>query len=388
MVARLSWLSFACLVSASAQAAPLFWEDFEGPDLTRWSFVDRKEGATLQRVDAAARWGDGGLRVEDTDAMAGVGDMSAVYERFDAGSSSITLRLWSSVSRPTSGEAVIAQLFRENQGTTCGFNVVAGTVVAFWDAHGTYQTSAPVPLDAGWHLYECRAQGVGTDGGTVEAWLDGSPIAVARGLAWPSQTPNIIGVGQPYSEDRRFVGIVDVDNVRLGVDLAPSRAEVRLQSSGSVGECVQTQVSLVDSSNTAASPDRPSTLSIALDGGRAFMDATCQTPLSAVVFQNGDLARAIFIIAERSQAVVALSGEDVLPSVTPLRFDAGSEDGGTDGGAGVDDGGSTPGDGVRPVNSQYGVGCGCALDGGGGSLLVLLALASGRRRGRLPCSNE
>lgn len=111
------------------------------------------------------------------------------------------------------------------------------------------------------------------------------------------------------------------------------------------------------------------------------MDATCQTPLSAVVFQNGDLARAIFIIAERSQAVLALSGEDVLPSVTPLRFDAGSEDGGTDGGAGVDAG-------VRQVTSQYGVGCGCALDGAGGSLLVLLALASVRRRGRLRCSNE
>jgi hypothetical protein len=377
MCAR-GWLRSAALslglVAAAARAnAPLFWDDFEASDFSNWTAVDRREGVTVERLPSAARWGTGGLRVVDNDGQIGAGDMTALYWTFDAGTSELVFRFWANITvTADAGEALIGQLYEQNHATVCGFLIRSpGRLLLAWNAAGTLSFSAPVPLPAGWHRYECRVAGLGADAGRLEAWLDEQLVAFAEGLDWGDVSPNFIAVGQPYSSDWRFTGVADFDHVSL--DLRPTPVRMSLLAPDAGGPCRPAHLIALGAAGESVNASRALRVNLALDGGVALADDTCLVAVTSVDLPPGSMTAPLALQVERPQVDVTLSGEDLLDSTLQLHLAIGQPDAGQPDAGQPDatsDGGSPPSS-PSLVEARYVVGCGCAASGHLAALCLL-----------------
>jgi MYXO-CTERM domain-containing protein len=424
------------LAAASALGAPsvlIFEDDFEGQNLVetdvppgRWTSLDVYPSTSVATAASAAHRGDAGLRVVDLNAPSGPGNMSAVYRSFDGGGT-LALRYWLRVSGLGAvGSALLSQLFGigARKASVCELTLAAASgsfQLEGDDGPGTFQQPTGRVADGGWALVECRASGLRSDAGQVQLWLDGSLAAQRAGLDFALADPTVLGLGQPFSDDRRFIGVLEFDDVRLDTQLGASSLRLNAPGQALTNSCVALQLVAVTSEGAPATLDAPARIVATAVGGALFRDSACQVGLGALTLSPGAAGGTFWLQSPTPvDALVAVQADDLLgnQALVMLRepTDAGAGDAGfVDGGApdagaadaGLPDAGASdsgaadsgaadagaadagPADsgrgdaGVAPAGGDaLTVGCGCSSAQGPTVALLLGALLLRRRRVR------
>lgn len=422
LLAGLGW-------SALAHAQPLLADDFENrtsPFGAPWDSSTTDEG-TLTLEAAAAHRGTQGLRFVDTNDAGTSGYGTALVHdmlpRVDGG---MWTRFWFRTTRLDSTGSMVVLMMgasaggaaaRQQQLTHYDGTLGAGgfTVTGF-----TYRTRGRI--DAGWHLLEFGAEGLGTTTGRRELFVDGSSFLVStENFGWAQPFDHELRLGGAYATERDFLGVLDFDDVRLSTTIPPSTVALVVPDGGIAGACSNAELWLATSRGTAvAVADTTFTATLAVSGGTVHAGANCSGS-GTFRIDAGTSApwRVSWRVASAGTATFSSSADDFLPTQTVVTVrlpvdggvDAGVDAGGVDAGspdagaadagtsdAGTSDAGaldagaldaSTPDAGApdagtpdAPTPGAYDVGCGCT--GAPGFWLVALGalMLRGRRKER------
>jgi hypothetical protein len=418
----------ALLCVGSAAAAQALSDDLESGTLLttdmppgHWTQKTVTSAGSSVAVDTAARHrGNEGLRVVDNDADAGVGQQDNVLATVAGGSQDLYLRFWMRLTSsnqlgsfylggigatlPTSGTLIssVSHVF----GT--------GSQLSGFDRSGNWTGVAFTNVDWGqWHLVDLSARGIGTGAGARTVWVDGVQVGQQAGQDWSADQAVSVSVGELWSDDGRFMGTIDFDDIRLGPTPNASVLDIDAGSGDApVGACLPAIVSLKDS-NLALAP-APYDVPVLLDVPGAvpvnyFANPACQSSISLVILDAGtSQATVFFATVSPGMGMVEASYVDFISGFALLsavgapdagqsdggQGDAGSSDGGTSDG-GTNDGGSSDGGSSdaghspaepdagsteHPMVGNYLIDCGCNTSAAPFLGLALLALAGNRRR--------
>jgi len=388
-VPRSLWLAVV-LVTTGALAQPsVLDDDFEGRadvfDPARWSYEYTAEGV-LSLSAAAAHRGDAGFRVTDATGAGSTARVNSKLDRvFDAGEVERSyVRFW---LRSSSRAPNFVTILQVGKGGT-GVNARQQDLVLERDtlevngfgANGLKQYDGQLTLDGGWHLVEFMWEGVGTDAGSRELYLDGVLGTRSEGLdfVW-SQRQRELTLGETYSLES-FQGVFDVDDLRLSELPPASRLSLAdADASVSVGLCEALTLVLLDSRGSQVTSGAPTSMVVELDlvgvPGTVHGDPLCSTASSLQVAKGEAGPWRIGVrVFDGGTGALLIRPDDLLDQRAPLLAvmapgppDAGGADGGT-AGAGAPDGGPVDGG-----TSRYGVGCGC-VDAPAVTSELLLAL--------------
>jgi hypothetical protein len=257
-----------------------------------------------------------------------------------------------------------------------------------------------------WHLLECGALGIGSDAGQQISWFDGVELYRRTGANWTNYAVSEIIVGEPWSNDGLFVGLIDFDDVRT--DVVPQAAWLVLDSGVGpfVAEtCIPVSVGFRASDGTQAIAPYDMTVDISASDASTYVDPSCLTPGTTVVIDGGTVGTSFGLLVTTQTVASAsasfidfVSGPPVLLNVVAVGLDAGdagSHDAGApdagarDGGVqdagsqerGAADGGAGDAGSIAEMR-EYAVGCGCAgspLSTLGAMLLTFFGLVRSRR---------
>ena len=402
----------ALLVWFPVQAAgERFASDFEGTLLKTdtpvgvWDFLAVWPGSIQSLTQAAATRGMRGLRIDDQDNTLGRGDSTSVYATISAPMmlSQAQLRFRFRVtSTSQAGSVVIAQALSDaaNQRSLCDISLAfpGALVTLSGSSRSGDDTSidSGVRLDGGNVLIECTLRGLRTDAGTRTLHLDSVQIAKEQ-VDFSGLSLKEIAVGEPFSEDRQFVGQLDFDDVRVADRMQASRLVLDAGSAAVASSaCVPVGVGLTDSEGTFAGLPYAADFNSALTNAALFSDAVCSVPIAKISFALDQTTGVVFLRPGAApQLTFGVAFPDLVGAAVTLPIqlpdagsgdagsadagsgdagsgDAGSADAGSaDAGsadAGTTDGGTADG-GSGPLS--FAVGCNC--EGGPGVPLVLLA---------------
>ncbi len=358
-------MGLACLLVLGANP-PLVSDDFESPTVgNRWTFVTPPPAGSAFRTDAeAAHRGGRGLRLEDNDGSAGAGTTAALNLRI-APVPALFLREWVRVvSTNGLGNVGLSQLLTNSPVNAIVDVYLAGDGTSFVfqgpNRDGTYRAALPRSgMRVGqWHLLEWAAVGAGTASGRRELWVDGTLLAEHTEVDWTGIALDHFSVGEPWSTDRRFQGVLDLDDIRAGESPHASTLRLELAAGAPTSDgCAVLALTLVDSRLEAR--DAPYDFEVALESQPAgsalfYADAQCTQPLTTVSMAAG--AQTVYASRPSEQAAeVRAHHVDFL--ALPL---------------------SLSGTTARRQRSLYDLGCSAA--GGGAQAWALLACLSVLRR--------
>ena len=442
---RILVLLLLTVAPASLGAGEQLIDDFEGPTLLttdvppgHWSGLDPYAGVTLTISGAARHRGDGGLRLLDSSGNAGAGNMTSVYSPPLVLPATASLRFWMRVTATNEqGSSIVGQLL---SGSAAVCDVMAEfssnrLSLAGEDQFATYGvTPSSIALDAGTTLLvECAVVGMGTTSGRRSLYVNGVLAAEQAGLDLTGLSVTEADFGEPYSDDRSFVGLLDFDDVRVADRLQASRLWIDAGAPVvSQGECREVGFGLVAADGTASSLPYTSLVTATLGLGRAYSDSLCAAPTTdllldagqpggtfflqpgvvgplAVTITHPDLVSAGLVLdvvatdagpdggassdagdtdAGAADAGAADAGAADAGAADASVADAGVADGGVaDAGmadAGASDAGSDAGapDAGLPTSHPFAVGCGCASHGTSPLVALGLLAAIGRLRRR------
>lgn len=322
---------------------------------------------------AGAHRGTSGYRLQDTGATGGSGVQTAALSHVNRLTGDVYSRFWVRFTQTNaSGSVVIWQLGRSAHlyAVLPNLDLALGGNDA--NMQFPYQTS---PFDAApgtWHLVEVAAMGIGASSGQLRLWVDGvERLTVPIDLS--GATLEQLQLGLPWSDDRRWTGTIDFDDVRVSTT-APGTFLSVTPGTARAEACSAFELQLTSAAQGAPTPaPYPIQVAIALTGTPAalYADAACTVPTSTVTVPTGASVGTAFLRpAAAGQVDVALTHLDFLISsgsfpipVEPAPPDSGvtlPDGGASDGGA--SDGG-TGNDGGRPDASllpvELAVGCGC-----------------------------
>jgi hypothetical protein len=360
-----------------AQLVSPLIDDFEAPALLvpagAWD-LDQQPNGTVERTPFAAHTGDAGLRLEDTLNDPTATNATGVYRPWVAAESAV-LRFWFHVLISfDTGEATIAQLNSRSGDSPCHVRLVldGGARTLVLTGEGDTGPSAdaftePV-AEFGWTLVEARLTGLGTDAGRLEGFINGRPVGRPLPRVWRTQRVNAVALGEPFSADARFVGVVDFDNLVVSADFLPSRVELTAEMTGAP-DCWLIRARLVTSDERPGVWPTPLRVTHFIRGANGSLDAACATPGTPTEWPANTQQQTYSVRVTAAESYVGLRVDGLLPQgLTLSAADAGLLDSGV-----VDpvlDGGSSESQPARLV-----VGCGCRAGQGG---LALSLLAFGR----------
>ncbi len=254
--------------SAVVELVPLFLSsDFESgtksiSDTPPGEFNDGYSASDsgISVLAAARHRGTYGLRHTDFDNRAGANDQGALVFQSArvASASACYVRFWLRYGTLNDlGTLTFGQLTTDTANNTSMIDAIlhlpGGTLTLEGSQNGGPFGSVPATgtLDAGtWNLVELAVDGLngGITAGRRRLWVNRQLVATATGLNFSSAawTPVGLGIGQPWSDDRRFQGTLDYDDVRLS--RAPHGSGLQVaQVDGGVPGCEAFEVTLLDS---------------------------------------------------------------------------------------------------------------------------------------------
>lgn len=351
---RVGW----CLVALAAcgDGAPLetsaqrkdslfnaFADDFEtGTVLTsdapagKWDarFVANGANAIVASAAAAHRGGFG-LRVTDGRNTGGGGPEVNVYRDFPASGGDFHARFW--VRLATTNGLGGAWHLEHRQASTnylvqLSSNVATNQVTMMGDT-ATGTTADPTQLgfmDGGWHLVEVATLGVGTTTGTRRLWVDGA-LRSSGAANYQGFTISGENLGEPNSDDRRFVGAIDYDDYRSGG--APFASHFGIAASPEIqrGTCTPVTVSLRDSASNAPAP-APYLVAanVTVSGpGTVYSASDCTNPVTSVPIPlSATQASVYFGSLTAGVGTLTVSHLDFLSATVLIGIDAGPPDAG------------------------------------------------------------
>ncbi len=377
------------LMCCQAQAAgERFTSDFEGSLVSSdnppgpWGTVDLRPGSTCALSTSAATRGMQGMRIDDQLSVTGRADNTAVYVTVTgAPMPKAQLRFqFKATSTSPAGSAVIGQILSDaaNRRSLCDVSVVfpAGLITLGGDSRsGTFTVmDSGVRLASGSKvLIECTLEGLGTDAGLRTVHIDAVQVAQEQ-VDFGGLNLRELALGEPFSEDSRFVGQLDFDDVRLADRMQASR--LRLDAGRAAvdqGECAPVEVAVSDSIGNLAGLPYAATFSAAVDGGALYSDARCSVAMGSVPFALEQTSGVIFLRPGAApQVAIGLTFSDLIGTSLVLAIrppDAGTADAGI-----ADAGGGGPG------HSYFTVGCNCQSASSAPLLLIALAGLARRRR--------
>ncbi len=243
-----------------------FSDDFESGTLLttgvppgKWTFITgaAPENSVVASMAAAHR-GQFGVRHDDADSRTGAGEQNAVYLATATFSGNWYARTWIRLTRSNDlGSIIVLHAGTPGFQSRAVIDVSlrlpgAQLLVGGFDGNDVYfsdLTQTTVQLGA-WHLLEVAVTGMGTPNGTRTVWLNGQQVHTRSGIYWTEPTLRIgqSSIGQPYSGNRAFIGVVDFDDYRWAVVPLASRIVLGV-APGPIypGECVPVAVALHDS---------------------------------------------------------------------------------------------------------------------------------------------
>lgn len=381
-------LSLLCVLALAQPSTHA--DDFEGrstPQGGQWNTLEQRE-TTLVLVPEAAHRGDGGLRVIDT-SDGGASSSGTMLRRYDSGAidAGFWLRSWFRLTRLDSPGTHSVLMMLRSDSAPLGrqqhvdliddrLGVSGATATGFTASPGTH------PLDGGWVLVELGVEGLGTDAGVRELWVDGTLVARSvEDFGFPLPIVGEVNVGEHFvAAPRSFTGLTDFDDLRASRARPASRAMLDAPGTADAGTCVTGSFLLVTSAQDAVTfAPTEFEASLTLDAGEAHFGTGCTGPAVAR-FDAGSAGP--FPISWRftrgGVVTVGLETDDFLPSAAQVTVSAtagggggASGGGGATGGGGAAGGGSVGGGGAGGGGSAGGgstTGGGSASGGGGGDV--------------------
>jgi hypothetical protein len=180
-------------------------------------------------------------------------------------------------------------------------------------------TTEPVREDR-WYLVEFGARGLGSPAGQAWLWLDGVEVASLSGIDWQDADYQLeqLRVGEPWTDTGRFVGSIDVDDVRVSATPMASHLELRLSEEAKSG-CIAVEVSLRASSGDALAPapyEVPVTLGVSAGSGSFHTDTGCKDSVESVRLPAGTPERRVYFRPNGAsgKAMLRASHPDFLPA--------------------------------------------------------------------------
>ena len=272
---------------------------------------------------SAAHRGSVGLRLVDGESSMGGAADTALFDDVAPMSGDFFARTWVRVAASNGvGSPIIAQ-FSNATGLSpsiidikvrSNLNLAIG---GFGADAGYSEIGADAGLKLGvWQLLELSITGSGTSDGGRSLWLDGQPLLEQRSVDFSGTRLSVarLAVGEPYADDRRWLGTIDFDDVRsAGVPLA-SRLEVQGPPGGFTGECLALEVQQRASfGGGLAVTGEP--LFVTVDAGgttRLFVDSSCAVPGAQVVLIPGASVVALSFRASQPSFSVVATTPDLL----------------------------------------------------------------------------
>lgn len=378
------WGLVALLWAGVASAGEVLIDDFEATNrLTSdappgpWATLDSYPNVSLTRSTAAARRGNAGLRLDDQASMMGAGDMTALYSPPLSLSQTASLRFWVRLTSTNArGGVTLGQLLSDlpdgRPFCDVGLELTTGQLqLNGADSAGAYVlTPSTVSFDAGSvMLVECAVRGMGSLAGERLLYANGVRVAEQRNLDLRDAGVQTAAIGQPYSADRRFVGVIDFDEVRVADRLQASRIWVDAGVNAFVrGECTPVDVGFIDSEGAPQPMPSDVLLSSTILQAQPFSDAACTMSSGGLVVPAGQTSVRFFVRAGINSPVTLdfsfsdLIGADFVRPIVAAGVDAGAPDAGSVD-AGAPDAGAGPVSwedaGVPAPPQALQVGCGC-----------------------------
>ncbi len=213
---------------------------------------------------------------------------------------------------------------------------------------------------------ECALRGLTSASATREAYVDGTLVAQVAHVDPLDGGRFSVALGEPYSEDRRFQGVLYFDDARVADRLQAQRLEVDggldpLQA----GTCAAVSLALRAGDGTPAGLPSATEVVLAVAGGEAFADAQCQTPLTRFVLASDHTIGQFFLRPAGGSVTVSARHDDLVGSAWVGR-------------AVEVDAGPVPAGPETPLHRDLQVSCGCS-EGGATSAWALVALGVLRR---------
>jgi hypothetical protein len=337
-------LIVAHAAALTLQVGPLVKDSFESAPLVPgggWASLASAPQQTLALSAAAAKSGMAGIRLTDSNGSTGGGNGAALTTATQAMSaSSVFARAWFRLNSSNSlGSFDIFQILstQPGQASICDVTlnavtsrlVIAGTAVP--DVVTVTPTTGQVAADGTWHLVECGLKGIGTNAAQRLAFLDGVKIADVSNLNLTGVSANEVQLGQPYSEDRRYIGNYDLDAFESATELVASRLVLTPGSQvADTGGCVSVDASLVNSEGTLVAATVDASLSIALSNqAAAFSERNCQTPITQATLPASRSQVGFWVRSNQAGTVrIDVDSDDFVKAQAAVIFNAVPDDAG------------------------------------------------------------
>ncbi len=237
-------------LSAPALAAgPGIGDDFETGTLFStdvppglWDLpLNDVAGNSFEVTGDAARSGNYGFRLTDTDVTPGLGPQNGIAAVTDPATGAYFLRTWFRITQSNDvGRIVIAQIFTNADGglplAEIGVEFPGGAIYLGGNDNSGNRYARDVPgtkLAPGtWYELEIEVSGAGSVNGSRHLRVNGTLVATRPGRNWAGATVDSVRIGEPKSDDRSFAGILDFDDVVAApspsgmVVISPSTATV------------------------------------------------------------------------------------------------------------------------------------------------------------------
>ncbi|MBX7098918.1 MAG: Ig domain-containing protein [Myxococcaceae bacterium] len=260
---------------------------------------------TMSATPAAAHRGAWGVRFTDLDPASGSGSQGALAHDTAPMRGNYFVRTWLRLVpvTPTGSFEVLAIKSPQTDLELLYVSYPSGGLyVGGYTASSQY---AGDPTDGGlvsgqWHLVELGLMGIGTANGTRLAWLDGSNI-VDAGIDFRGPVDRVteLAVGQPWADDRGYVGALDFDDTRVSTEPHASTLAVTGPASVEVGSCTQLTVAL----RTSDGANAPAPYSVDVQVGAASGEATvhsessCARPGGGLTLAPGSSSATLWVRA-------------------------------------------------------------------------------------------
>jgi hypothetical protein len=344
MSPRLVFL-FVCVIGLGVQAQS-FEDDVETGNLVtpggNWTGATTPVSAnTITASTAAAHRGSYGVRLTDNNNTANAGDQNNLeFESADA-APDYYWRGWMRLT-PTNtvGEFTPIELLCNDGSNSIALVDISVTYPSaafilegdFNGGAGSSRTVTTAIASAGtWNLVEVVMHGIGTTSGSRRLLVNGVSRAYHSNLNFTSASYgkiNQMNIGASWSNDRRWTGTIDFDDVRASTsDLASSLRVTAGGASYQAGTCIALTLGLRESV-AAAAAHAPYAVQTSLNvsgvTGSFFSNSGCTTPITTLTIPSGvSLAPTSYFRATSSgTAVVTASHADFLTSTLNLTITA------------------------------------------------------------------
>ncbi len=273
--------------------------------------------SSIMASASAAHRGNFGLRLIDGESSMGNAADTALFDDAAPVFGDFFARTWVRlVASNGAGSPIIAQLTNGTGQSPALIDIKVRSnlnlAMGGFGADGGYsEVGADAGLQLGsWQLLELSITGAGTSDGGRSLWLDGQLLLEQRSVDFSGTRLSVsrLAVGEPYADDRRWLGTLDFDDVRsAGVPLA-SRLEVQGPPGGFVGECLALEVQQrAGIGGGLAVTGEPVPVTVDAGGATAlFVDSSCTVPGAQVVLIPGaSVVMLSFRASQQSFSVVA-----------------------------------------------------------------------------------